>query len=156
MTKKKRPSRSHSHSQGVKKKLSQEEARNILREYPDADLSAFEVDGDADKIAMEEAVRSIGALTKKSTKGFISPPVSDEQKKILEALTSGEYTNFAALSGRFQKQNVAYIVAVNTDQGERGLEFTMKPVAIIIDSAFLEKFGDRMLDATGFKPTEDP
>lgn len=89
-----------------------------------------------------------------SEEGYIAPPVSEEQKKILEALTSGKYSNFAALSGRFQNQNVAYIVAVNSEQGERGLEFSMKPVAIIIDADFLKRFGDDMLDATGFPPKE--
>lgn len=84
------------------------------------------------------------------TGDYISPPVSEEQKKILEALTSGEYSNFAALSGRFQNQNVAYIVAVNRD----GESFTIKPLAIIIDSDFMERFGDDMLDAMGFPPKE--
>ncbi len=43
-------------------RLSDEQARAVLREYPDADLSAFDVDGDVEAMACEEAVRGIGAL----------------------------------------------------------------------------------------------
>ncbi len=49
----------------AKKHLTEEEARAVLREYPDADLRAFEVDGDVEKMAAEEAAKSIDKLRKK-------------------------------------------------------------------------------------------
>lgn len=51
-----------------KKKLSEEEARNILREYPDADLSQFEVEGDVEKMAAEEAEKSLKKIAQKMEK----------------------------------------------------------------------------------------
>lgn len=83
---------------------------------------------------------------------YVSPPVTDEQKKLFEALTGGEFTNFAALSGKFKNENVIYIVAVN----EEGGGYTMQPVAILIDDAFLEKFGLDMQDPTGVVPEHTP
>jgi hypothetical protein len=85
---------------------------------------------------------------------YISPPLSEEQKKILEGLTSGEYNNFAALSGRFQDQDVAYIVAVHRGAHDMST-FSLTPVAIIVDSTFMKKFGNDMLDAMDSVPTAD-
>lgn len=44
-------------------------ARAVLREYPDADLSAFDIDGDVETMAAEETAKSIAALEAKA-----SPP----------------------------------------------------------------------------------
>lgn len=43
-------------------------ARAVLREYPDADLSAFDVDGDVEAMAAEETARSIAALEAKASR----------------------------------------------------------------------------------------
>lgn len=83
---------------------------------------------------------------------YVSPPVTDEQKKLFDALTSGEFTNFAALSGKFKNENVVYVVAIN----KQGDEYTMQPVAILIDDDFLEKFGTDMQDPTGVVPDYTP
>jgi len=42
--------------------LSEERARAVLREYPDADLSAFDVDGDPDKLAAEEVAGALATI----------------------------------------------------------------------------------------------
>jgi hypothetical protein len=55
-------------------KLSEEQARAILREYPDADLSAFEVEGDVDSMAAEEVLAfmvKLGLVIKPDSKGCI-------------------------------------------------------------------------------------
>lgn len=49
----------------TKKHLSAEQARAILREYPDADLSAFDVEGDPDQMAAEEAEKSLASIGEK-------------------------------------------------------------------------------------------
>lgn len=41
-------------------KMSAEQARAVLAEYPDADLSAFDVEGDVDALAVE-AVAGVAA-----------------------------------------------------------------------------------------------
>lgn len=48
----------------MRPRLTQDRARAIVREYPDADLSAFDVDGnpDVNALAAEEAAESIGKL----------------------------------------------------------------------------------------------
>lgn len=51
--------------ESARPKLTAERARAILREYPDADLSAFDVDGDPDAIAAEEAAKSIATIAEK-------------------------------------------------------------------------------------------
>lgn len=51
--------------ESARPKLSAERAREVLREYPDADLSAFDVDGDPDAIAAEEAAESIATIAEK-------------------------------------------------------------------------------------------
>mgnify|MGYP001566199078 FL=1 len=51
-----------------RKKLTAVEARNILREYPDADLSAFDVEGDVEAMAVEEAGKSLEAIGRKMAK----------------------------------------------------------------------------------------
>lgn len=48
-------------------RLSEERARAILREYPDADLSAFDVDGDPDELAADEAGKTLAAIAAKPT-----------------------------------------------------------------------------------------
>jgi hypothetical protein len=41
----------------------------VLREYPDADLSAFDVQGDADALALDEGCRAIEALMDRAGAG---------------------------------------------------------------------------------------
>lgn len=41
------------------------QARDILREYPDADLSAFKVEGDVEEMAIEEAATTTRILDEK-------------------------------------------------------------------------------------------
>ena len=43
--------------------LTEEKARAVLREYPDADLSSFHVEGNVEAMAVEEADKSIAELT---------------------------------------------------------------------------------------------
>lgn len=47
--------------QEAKSVISEERARAVLREYPDADLSGFEIEGgaDADVLAIQEVVRAV-------------------------------------------------------------------------------------------------
>jgi hypothetical protein len=48
-----------------KKKLTAEEAKKILFEYPDADLSGFDVDGDIEALAAEAGAAALEAVAKK-------------------------------------------------------------------------------------------
>lgn len=86
------------------------------------------------------------------TDEFISPPVSEEQKVIFDYLTRGgaDYKGLAAFSGRFQGQDVCYIVQVTRDgDGMMRDSFTLIPMAIIVDLAFLERYRNEMFDSTG-------
>lgn len=53
-----------------RKPLSQDEARAVLAEYPDADLSAFDIEGgvDADALAFEEAGKTFEKICAKLKK----------------------------------------------------------------------------------------
>ena len=48
--------------------LSAEAASAILAEYPDADLSAFDVDGDVETLAIEATAKSLDAIGRKIRK----------------------------------------------------------------------------------------
>lgn len=82
----------------------------------------------------------------------MSSPLTDEQKGIFEVIRN-DHENFALLSGKFQEHDVAYVcAAVEEDDGS----VTMKPVAIIVDRSFLDRFGDQMKDPDGVVPSENP
>lgn len=51
-----------------RQKMSAEEAKAILREYPDADLSAFDITEDVENLAIEAAGESLAAIRKRATK----------------------------------------------------------------------------------------
>jgi len=49
----------------VREKMSAARAAMILAEYPDADLSAFDIEGDVEAIAIEAAAKSLAAIARK-------------------------------------------------------------------------------------------
>jgi len=66
----------------------------------------------------------------------VSPGVTEEQKEMAAALLSGTFANFAVMSGFFQGEPCAYLVAVSKRAtGERD----MQPLAILTDDDFLER-----------------
>jgi hypothetical protein len=53
-------------AKGKAPRLSESDARGVLRDFPDADLSAFDVEGDVEAMAADEAKKSIAALEQRA------------------------------------------------------------------------------------------
>lgn len=102
--------------------------------------------------AMDAARQEDLKIAEDKADKYKAPPVTDEQKKIFDALTSGKYSNFALMSGIFQGHPVAYACVVN--QAENG-DLEMSPIAMIIDLPFKLSFENNMEDPNGRRMEND-